>query len=152
MYIPLQKWSMVDLLDCQINFSPQQHHYCQQIQGCWDRSKSPILETSTKINLYQQGSGFLQLCPSLVRRNSGPYKVLQRTEKFYRLELRGKTDTVSWTGLKPAFIEPTESKPTLHTFPPKQILPPAEATPHTQQPPSSTPATKLLATPATTPI
>ena len=79
----------------------------------------------------------------------GPYKVLQKTEKFYLLEMRGKSDTVSIDRLKPAFMEATP--PVATTSPPKQsTLLPKESMPPTHPPLPPTPSIKPPATPATT--
>ena len=44
----------------------------------------------------------------------GPFKVLQRADKFFILDINGKQDTVSLDHLKPAFLDPSilESLPT----------------------------------------
>ena len=46
----------------------------------------------------------------------GPYSVLERTDKFYKLKINGRTDTVSIDRLKPAYLDidphpPNHSQP-----------------------------------------
>ena len=53
----------------------------------------------------------------------GPYKVLQRNNKHYTLEISGKQKVVSLDRLKPAYIEDTSTNTSLQTF--TAILPPS---------------------------
>ena len=46
----------------------------------------------------------------------GPFRVLQRSDKYYRLQLHGREDSVSIDRLKPAFLdEEPDPEPTPHT-------------------------------------
>ena len=53
----------------------------------------------------------------------GPYKVLQRNNKHYALEISGKQMVVSLDRLKPAYIEDTSIDTSSQTF--TAILPPS---------------------------
>jgi len=53
----------------------------------------------------------------------GPYKVLQRAEKFYTLDIKGKPNTVSLDCLKPAYLDSTHQ-----ISPPQPTQPPSAPT------------------------
>ena len=64
----------------------------------------------------------LQTCPYVFVRNDahrtpltrpyrGPYHVLERAEKAYRLSIDGRSDWISVDRLKPAYLEDDESAP-----------------------------------------
>ena len=74
----------------------------------------------------------------------GPYTVLDRSDKFYTLDLKGRRDTVSIDRLKPAFIE-VPPTPKAAAQPSTQSTPPSTAssvTPTT--PPRTSPPTHSL--------
>ncbi|KAG0422516.1 hypothetical protein HPB47_001666, partial [Ixodes persulcatus] len=58
----------------------------------------------------------------------GPYLVVDRTPKFYTVLLKGRRETVSLDRLKPAFVSPLDTTPTMsqkyavaHSTPPAQV-------------------------------
>ena len=50
---------------------------------------------------------------------NGPYKVLDRTEKYFTLDCDGRKDTVSLDRLKPAYLEvsPEDKDPSVRSHP-----------------------------------
>ena len=50
--------------------------------------------------------------------NDGPYLVLERTEKFFTLNINGREDTVSVDRLKPTYLDTTDTN-----HPPSQSQP-----------------------------
>ena len=70
----------------------------------------------------------------------GPYKVLDRSDKYFKLSILGKTDTVSVDRLKPAHLENTS---TATTAPTTSTTPSPPAT-------STVPATSTTPTPSVT--
>ena len=78
----------------------------------------------------------------LQRPYDGPYKVLSRNDKFYTLEVNGKSNTVSLDRLKPAYLDPPSSSATTPTTPaptPPTPLPtpPTQPAPTVAEPPPS---------------
>ena len=92
-------------------------------------------------NLPEQLPTSLRTCPMVFVRKDGhvpplsplyegPYKVLERNLRTFRLQIGSRTDTVSTTRLKPAFTKDDElpALPPRHGRPPRQdsaVLPPS---------------------------
>ena len=47
----------------------------------------------------------------------GPYKVLQRTEKYFVVEVKGKQDSISLDRLKPAHLDKDDNTDSIPTSP-----------------------------------
>ncbi|BHF70287.1 hypothetical protein SprV_0301333700 [Sparganum proliferum] len=75
------------------------------------------------------------LCPPY----DGPYKVVQRKDKFYVIQKVDKTDTVSIDRLKPAYLECIPLSVVPPTFSAPSSLDPPVSVPSTQPPHSITP-------------
>ncbi|BHF65206.1 hypothetical protein SprV_0200821600 [Sparganum proliferum] len=69
---------------------------------------------------------------SLCSPYDGPYKVLQRMDRYYVIKKADKTDTVSIDRLKPAYLECT----------PLSVVPPTPSAPSSPDPPVSVPSTQ----------
>lgn len=65
----------------------------------------------------------------------GPYKVIERNEKFFKIEINGRTDTVSIDRLKPAFIPFHQDMETTPSDRPS----PSETAPSDRPSPETTP-------------
>ena len=63
----------------------------------------------------------------------GPYRVLERADKFLTLDLGGRKDTVSLDHLKPAYLEVTPEVTEQNSLPPSISTPPVRA-PTTESP------------------
>ena len=61
------------------------------------------LQTATHVFVLQNARPPPLTCPY-----TGPFKVLQKQEKYFKLEMHGKTDKISLDRLKPAFLEDSE--------------------------------------------
>ena len=71
----------------------------------------------------------------LTRPYRGPYLVVDRNPKAYRLRVSGRLDWVSIDRLKPAYLEDDDPGPALHRAPgPASVRPPADASPPTSPP------------------
>nr|VZH96033.1 unnamed protein product [Spirometra erinaceieuropaei] len=69
---------------------------------------------------------------SLCSPYDGPYKVIQRRDKYYDIQKADRTDTVSIGRLKPAYLE---------CIPPS-VVPPTSSAPSSPDPPVSVPSTQ----------
>ncbi|BHF85394.1 hypothetical protein SprV_1002855900 [Sparganum proliferum] len=78
---------------------------------------------------------------SLCSPYDGPYKVLQRMDKYYVIQKADKTDTVSIDRLKPAYLECIPLSVVPPTFSAPSSLDPPVSVPSTQPPHSITPPT-----------
>lgn len=58
----------------------------------------------------------------------GPYRILDRSDRFYKLDLGGRTTSVSIDRLKPAHVD-FPIAPDTHTFPSPTPTPPSQPTP-----------------------
>ena len=77
----------------------------------------------------------------------GPYRVLNRSAKYYTLDLNGRSDTVSIDRLKPARLDSQAISPNSHTRPTTPPPPPTTPPPPPTTPPS--PPTTPPVVPAT---
>ncbi|BHF64801.1 hypothetical protein SprV_0200780800 [Sparganum proliferum] len=74
------------------------------------------------------------VCKSLCSSYDGPYRVLQRMDKYYVIRKADKTDTVSIDRLNPAYLECI----------PLSMVPPTSSAPSSSDPPVSVPSTRPL--------
>ena len=68
----------------------------------------------------------------------GPYKVLQRKEKYFVVDIKGKAETISMDRLKPAHLDSTANTATDHAAPPNPTQSP-QASPSPPPPPPTPP-------------
>ena len=94
------------------------------------RQLPPALQTCKFVFVREDAS-----VPSLAPLYRGPYLVLDRRDKFFRLQIGSRTDVVSVDRLKPVFSEdPVEA-----AIPPRRGRPPLRPTPVVSRPPPAPP-------------
>nr|VZI40227.1 unnamed protein product [Spirometra erinaceieuropaei] len=87
---------------------------------------------STFVQQLKQRMAQLRPTPTRLTSKHGPYKVLQRMDKYYVIQKADKTDTVSIDRLKPAYVG---------CIPPS-VVPPTSSVPSSPDPPVSAPSTQ----------
>ena len=70
----------------------------------------------------------------------GPYKVLQRTEKYFVVEVKGKQDSISLDRLKPAHLDMEDNTDSVSSSP--VTIEPSPASPNITEPQSTTRVTR----------
>ncbi|BHF80355.1 hypothetical protein SprV_0702348100 [Sparganum proliferum] len=109
---------------------------------------TPTRPTSKRVFVHEdlKSSPFVFVRHDAVRKSlcspyDGPYKVLQRMDKYYVIQKADKTDTVSIDRLKPAYLECIPLSVVPPTFSAPSSLDPLVSVPSTQPPHSITPPT-----------
>ncbi|BHF71413.1 hypothetical protein SprV_0401447100 [Sparganum proliferum] len=109
---------------------------------------TPTRPTSKRVFVHEdlKSSPFVFVRHDAVRKSlcspyDGPYKVLQRMDKYYAIQEADKTDTVSIDRLKPAYLECIPLSVLPPTFSAPSSLGPPVSAPSTQPPHSITPPT-----------
>ncbi|BHF67513.1 hypothetical protein SprV_0301054000 [Sparganum proliferum] len=109
---------------------------------------TPTHPTSKRVFVHEdlKSSPFVFVRHDAVRKSlcspyDGPYKVLQRMDKYYVIQKADKTDTVSIDRLKPAYLECIPLSVVPPTFSAPSSLDPPVSVPSTQPPHSITPPT-----------
>ncbi|BHF73832.1 hypothetical protein SprV_0401691600 [Sparganum proliferum] len=100
---------------------------------------TPTRPTSKRVFVHEdlKSTPFVFVRHDAVRKSlcspyDGPYKVLQRMDKYYVIQKADKTDTVSIDRLKPAYLECI----------PLSVVPPTFSAPSSPDPPVSVPSTQ----------
>ncbi|BHF67008.1 hypothetical protein SprV_0301003100 [Sparganum proliferum] len=109
---------------------------------------TPTRPTSKRVFVHEdlKSTPFVFVRHDAVRKSlcspyDGPYKVLQRMDKYYVIQKADKTDTVSIDRLKPAYLECIPLSVVPPTFSAPSSLDPPVSVPSTQPPHSTTPPT-----------
>ncbi|BHF67897.1 hypothetical protein SprV_0301092600 [Sparganum proliferum] len=109
---------------------------------------TPTRPTSKRVFVHEdlKSSPFVFVRHDAVRKSlcspyDGPYKVLQRMDKYYVVQKADKTDTASIDRLKPAYLECIPLSVVPSTFSAPSSLDPPVSVPSTQPPHSITPPT-----------
>lgn len=92
---------------------PNMPHYLQQLKQIISKLKytAPILKNKPYFvnpDLFRTSHVFIKhnaISPTLQQPYDGPYKVIKRYEKFFKILIKDKLDTVSIDRLKPAYLQ-----------------------------------------------
>ena len=129
--------------------TPNPASYVAKLQATMKDLRPPLVREQVQRKVHFPKS--LQSCTHVfVRRDAvkkplqppydGPYKVLDRQDKYFKLSIFGKTDTVSVDRLKPAHLETAPSIADQTVASPTTTVPPADL-PTSATPPGTAAAT-----------